>query len=150
MGALNPDILKISQKKGALRAINLIKEKQIIKLKGRTCAYGRPRRCYITKEDASSPTTSLEDFFISLIIDAHEGRYVEIFDFPGAYLNSDTPEDKFILLEIEGDFVDIMCEVNPEQKKNVRVENGVKVIDLRLLKALYGCIESAVLWYDIY
>ena len=30
------------------------------------------------------------------------------------------------------------------------MENGVKVLYLRLLKALYGCIESALLWYDIY
>ena len=60
------------------------------------------------------------------------------------------PEDKFILLNIEEGFVDIMCEVNPEHKKNVDVVNGVKVLYLRLLKDLYGCVESALLWYDIY
>ena len=43
-----------------------------------------------------------------------------------------------------------MCEVNPEQKKNIRVENGVKVLYLRLIKALYGCMEYALLWYDLY
>ena len=46
---------------------------------------------------------------------------MEIFDVPGAYLNVDTPEDKFILTNIEGKFVDIMCQVNPKQKKNVCV-----------------------------
>ena len=40
-----------------------------------------------------------------------------IFDVPGAYLNSEIPEDKFILLNIEGGSVDIMCEVNPKRKK---------------------------------
>ena len=44
MGALNPDSLTISQKKGALRAINLIKEKRSGNIKGRTCADGRPQR----------------------------------------------------------------------------------------------------------
>ena len=39
VGALNLDSLKRSQNKGALRAINLIKEKRSGKLKGRTCAY---------------------------------------------------------------------------------------------------------------
>ena len=58
----------------------------------------------------------------------HEGRDVAIFDVPAAYLNEDMLEDKFILLKIEVEFVDIMCEVNPEHKKNVRVENGVKVL----------------------
>ena len=30
------------------------------------------------------------------------------------------------------------------------MENGVKVIYIRLLKALYGCMESALLWYYVY
>ena len=30
------------------------------------------------------------------------------------------------------------------------VENGVKVLYLRLLKALYICMEYAILWYDLY
>ena len=48
------------------------------------------------------PTIYLEALFTSLIIDAHEGIYVDISDVPGAYLNTDMPEDKFILLKIEG------------------------------------------------
>ena len=118
MGALDPDSLTRSHKKGSLGAINLIEEKRSGKLKGRKYKDGQPERCYITKEDASSLTISLEYFFTSIIIDAHEGRDVVIFDFPGTYLNTDMPEDKFILLNIEGGFVDIICEVNAKQKKN--------------------------------
>ena len=150
MGSLNPDSRTISQKKGALSAINLIKEKRSGKLKGRTCANVRPQRCYITKEDASSPTIYLEYSFTSLIVTVHEGRDVVIFDVPREYLNADMPEDKFILLKVEVEFVDIMLEVKPKHNKNVCVENGVKVIYLRLLKALHGCMESALLWYDLY
>ena len=58
----------------------------------------------------------MEYFSTSLIIDANEGGGVEIFDVPGVYLNADTPEDKFILLNIEGKFVDIMSEVNTYHK----------------------------------
>ena len=75
---------------------------------------------------------------------------MDIFYVPGAYLNADIIEDKYILLKIEGEFVDIVCEVNHEHKINVRVENGVKVIYIRPLKALYGCMEYALLWYDLY
>ena len=75
---------------------------------------------------------------------------MEIFDDPGAYLNADITEDKSILLKNEGEFVEIMCEVNPKQNKNVRVDNGVNELYLRLLKALYGCMEYALLCYDIY
>ena len=44
-----------------------------------------------------------------------------LFNVPGAYLNSDMTEDKFILLNIEGETVYILCEVDPKHKKNVRV-----------------------------
>ena len=60
------------------------------------------------------------------------------------------PEYKSVFLNIEGEFVDIRYEVNPKHKKNVRVENGVKVLYLQLLKALYGCMEYAILCYDLY
>ena len=40
-----------------------------------------------------------------------------IFDVLGAYLNSYMPENKFLLLKLEDDFVDIMCKVNPKLRK---------------------------------
>ena len=43
-----------------------------------------------------------------------------------------------------------MCEVNPEHKMNLCVENGVNILYLRLLKDLYGCMEYTLLWYDLY
>ena len=43
-----------------------------------------------------------------------------IFDVPGAYLNDNMPEDNIVLLKLEDDFVDIMCEVNPEFIKEVQ------------------------------
>ena len=91
MRSLNPDSLTISQNKVALRYINLIKEKRSRTIKGRVCADVRPQRCYITKEDASSPTISLESLFASLIINAHEGIDVVIFYVPRANLNADMP-----------------------------------------------------------
>ena len=43
-----------------------------------------------------------------------------------------------------------MCEVNPEYKNDVRYENGKKVLYLQILTALYGMIESALLWDKFY
>ena len=37
----------------------------------------------------------MEALLAQLIIDSFEERAMEIFDVPGAYLNSDMPEDKF-------------------------------------------------------
>lgn len=30
------------------------------------------------------------------------------------------------------------------------IENGTKTIYLRLIKALYGCVKSAILWYQLF
>ena len=43
-----------------------------------------------------------------------------------------------------------MCDVNPEYKPYVRYENGKKVLYVRILKALYSMIESALLWYTLF
>ena len=145
-------LLTTYNKRRALRAINLIKEKRCGKIKGRTCADGRPQRAYTPREEASSPTISLESLMALLLIDAHEGRDVAIFDVPGAYVHAKLPDDKFVLLlKIEGPFVDIMCcEVNPEYKENVMFEGDKKVLYVQILQALYGMIESALLWYSLY
>ena len=47
LGTLDPDKLTMSQKKNALRAINLIKVKRCGKVKGRTCADGSGQRKYV-------------------------------------------------------------------------------------------------------
>ena len=103
----------------------MIKEKRCGKIKGRTCADGRPQKAYTLKEDSSSPTIFLESFMASLLIDAHEERDVAIFDVPGAYLHAELPPEKTVLLRIEGSFVDIMCDVNPDFLPGRRKEGAI-------------------------
>ena len=43
-----------------------------------------------------------------------------------------------------------MCEFNPEFINDVQQEGKKKVLYLRVLKSLYVCIESALLWYNLY
>jgi hypothetical protein len=63
-------------------------------------------------------------------------------------LNADM--DEFVLIKLSGDATDIMCEANSNYKKFVTIENGKKVLYLQLLKALYGCVRSALLWYELF
>lgn len=93
---------------------------------------------------------TLEALLCSMMIDAYEQRAVATFDIPGVYLQASLPEDKFVLLKLEGQFVTIMCEVNPEYDQYIIEENGKEVLYLRIKKALYGMIESALLWYELY
>ena len=86
----------------------------------------------------------------TLVVDAYEVWYVAIFDAPGAYLNTYMPDEKDVRLKLEGKFMDIMYVVNTDRMPNTRYENGKKVLYLRILKALYGCIESDIFWYELY
>ena len=136
------------QKRRALRAINVIKEKRCGKIKGRTVADGRPQRALYTKEETSSPTVSTDALLLTLLVDAHEKRDVATADVAGAYLHAKLED--FTLLKMEGDSVDIMCEVNEDYRQFVTYERGRKVLYLQLLKALYGCVQSALLWYELF
>ena len=62
-GAVSPDSMSEQERRRALRAINLIKLKRCGKVKGRTCTDGSVQRGYISKEDSSSPTISLQALF---------------------------------------------------------------------------------------
>jgi hypothetical protein len=117
-------------------------------LKGRTCADGSTQRDKYTKEQTASPTVSTDALMLSLIIDMYERRDVATADVVGAYLNADM--DDFTLLKLQGDIVDVMCEVNAKYAEFVAIENNKKVLYLRLLKALYGCVRSALLWYELF
>ena len=84
------------------------------------------------------------------MINSHEGRSVQTFDVPVAYLHAPLPDDKVVRMEFEGEFVDIICEVNPEYENFVIYEKGKKVLFMLILKAIYGMIEIALLWYDLF
>ena len=91
---VDPKTLTVSEKKKALNAVTLIKEKRNGDIKGRACAIGSKQRRYL-KEDESvaSPTLSVDALFATLMIDADEGRDVATFDVPGAFLQPEMPEN---------------------------------------------------------
>ena len=82
---------------------------------------------------------------LTLIIDAYEGRDIAVYDVPGAFLQSVIPKDKKLLMIICGNFVNILCEVKPECKYYVRIDKKGRVF-----QAIYGCIKSALMWYNLY
>ena len=138
------------EQRRALRAINQIKLKRCGKVKGRTCANGSVQRGYIFKEDSSLQTISLNALFTTWIINSIEGWKVQTFDVPGAYLHAEIPEDERVFMKFEKEFVDIMCEVNPEYKEHVRIKNGRKVLYVQVLKVICGMIESTLRWYKLF
>ena len=91
----------------------------------------------------------------TLMIDAFEERDVAIADVSGAYLHAEFPTDKKVVLKLSGLFVEIMCDINPEYKEHIVYENTkkgkrIKCLYVKVLRALYGCLKSALLWYNLY
>ena len=86
-----------------------------------------------------------------LMIGEYEKRKFISFDLPGAFLQAKFDEDKMLLLKLRGDaVVDVMCQVNPMHNQNGRYEDGKKVLYLKIIRAIYGCIESALEWDNLF
>ena len=64
----------------------------------------------------------MEELLAQLLINTFEERVLVMFDVSGSYLNTGMPEDMLVLLNLEDEFVDIMCKVNPEFIKIISTE----------------------------
>jgi hypothetical protein len=144
---VNEGDLTARQKKSALESLMFLKEKRDGYIKGRACADGRKQREGSTKSDATSPTVALESVLITATIDAFEKREVAIVDVPGAYLTADMDEEVFMC--IRGKLAELMVKTAPDIYRNyiyVGPDNK-PVLYVKLQKALYGCLRSALLFY---
>ena len=134
-------MLTPEKKQKSLRSVKVINDKQCGKIKGKTCAGFSTQRRNIPKEDTLLPTISLEVLMTNFLVGTYEVWDVAIFYVPGHYLNADMPDDIYFRLKLEGGFLYIMCNVNPYHIPNIWHKNVNKVFYLRVLKALYRCIE---------
>ena len=112
------------------------------KLKGRLVARGdeQDKELY---DNLSSPTARLTSTFSVAAIAACEGRRVEVGDIPGAYLNADMKEK--VVMKINRIMSAEICKIDSAYNDYLDEKGCLSVI---LLKALYGCVESAKLWNE--
>ena len=76
-------------------------------------------------------------------IAASENRVVTVADVGGAYLNALMTEE--VLMTLSQFLSSRLVKLRPEYKKFLS-ENGT--LTVKLLKALYGCVQSAKLWFE--
>ena len=139
--------LSPEQKREALGYLMFLKKKRCGKIKGRGCADGRKQRAYITKEQSTSPTISTKAVFLTAVVDAWENRKVAVLDIPGAFIQVD--EDKLVHIRFCGEMVDKLLEIDHELYSGyVTEECGEKVMYVELLKALYGTLCTARLFWE--
>ena len=75
---------------------------------------------------------------------AHHNHHVMTLDHTAAYLNA-TMEGPIVEVMLSAEVSEMLCKINLSDRQYMR-KNGK--IYVRLKKALYGCVQSAVLWYN--
>lgn len=136
--------LSPTQRKGVLRSHLFIKKKRDNSIKSRFVGGGNKQLRAFAMVDTNSPTVTTEALFSTIAIDAFEGRHVATMDIEGAYLHADMVGD--VYLNIEPILADILCDID-RSYSSFRNSDGRMLV--KLDKALYGCIESARLFYDL-
>ena len=114
------------------------------RLKARLVAGGHLQ----SREDVegASPTPATEAVFMVAAIAALEGRAVATVDFPSAFLLADIPDDApEIFVELNKFETRVLSKIDNRYEQYVQ-PNGKCLVKLK--KPLYGCIESARLWYE--
>jgi hypothetical protein len=144
--------MKPSKRKKAQMALMFLTEKRDKSMKGRMVYNGKPTREWLSQEDAASPTAALESILITGVIKAKEERDVMTCNIPNAFIQAHLPkkepgEDR-VVMKITGVLVDMLVDINPElYSPAVVLENRNKVPYVEVLKAIYGMLEAALLWY---
>ena len=135
------------ERKDVLSSLMFLTEKRCGKLKSHACANGSTQREYIKKEDAASPTVSGDSVMITSAIDAHEDRKIATLDIPGAFLYTDLDEN--VVMILRGPLAELMVGIDPELYTPfmVTTSKNEKILYVKMLKAIYGLLRSALLFY---
>ena len=98
-----------------------------------------------SRNEISSPTASITSLLIVASMAASEGRSVATADFSSAYLKAVMPEEHKVFVRVDPRMAAFLLKLRPQLREFVRGDGSLV---MRLKRALYGCIQSARLWYD--
>jgi hypothetical protein len=140
--------LTYDERRRALSSLMFLKEKRDSLVKARMCANGRKQKDGTwSKQETTLPTVATESVFITAIIYMQEGRNVACFDIPRAFLHTNVVED--ITMVLKGRLAELMVQVAPNfYRKYITVDKkGTVILYVKMQKALYGLLRSALLFY---
>ena len=140
--------LTYNEKKKAILLLTFLKEKRDSSVKARMCAEGHKQKDGIwLKQETTMLTVATESVFLTAVIDVHEGPNVACFDIPGAFLHPDVDEN--ITVVLKGRLAELMVQVASNlYRKYIAVDRkGTAILYVKMQKALYGHLRSALLFY---
>ena len=139
------------EKRRAMESLIFLVEKRDKCIKGRACANGSSQREYMERDEAASPTTMTESVMITATIDAKQNRDVMTADITNAFVQVDFDEKEKgerIIVKIRSSLFNVLTELSPKTfEKYVVYEGNNKVLYVRMIKALYGMLQSSLLYY---
>eukprot|EP01038_Epipyxis_sp_PR26KG_P018905 gene18905-26771_t len=121
-----------------------LKKKSEDLVKGRRLVAGGHQQDKSAYENLSSPTIAMQSVFMIFAIAQHEKRYIVCLDIEGAYLNADMGPNE-VLMKLDPFVSEILISMYSEYGEYLNPYD--KCIYVKLNKALYGCVESAKLFY---
>ena len=94
----------------------------------------------------------MESISLTMVIDAKENRDIMTADIPNAFIQAHMPDIKNgehrVIMKITGVLVDLLVKLAPDiYSSYVVFEKGKKVLYVEVLRALYGMLVAALLWY---
>jgi hypothetical protein len=148
---IDKEALNDVEKRRALESLIFLSEKKDGSIKARHCANGSTQREYMQREEVASPTVNTESTMLTAVIEAEEGRDVATCDIPNAFIQTEVDDvdgqGNRTILKIRGVLVGLLCQMDPIYAKFVREEKQGPVLYLHVKKAIYGMMESALLFY---
>ena len=144
----NAKTLTYEQKRRALESIMHVKHKRDDSKRARLCADGRKQRLTMRKDETASPTVCTDSTFITAAMEAAEHRRTAVVDLPSAYLHADMDDEEEVLMVLRGDLANMMALAAPDvYRKYITITtDGKPILYVKLCKALYGCLKSALLF----
>ena len=136
-------------KKKIIESLIFITEKQDGTIKSRFCADGRKQQDWLSKEDTSSPTASLELLMILAAIDAKEQRNVITIDIPNAFIQTEQDANQTIFMRIKEKLCKMMVHMIPEIYKDfITYKKETMTLYVKLNKTMYGTLTASLLYYQ--
>jgi hypothetical protein len=142
-----------TQRKSVIRMSCFVRDKvdaegKLLKIKARLVAGGHMQdKSIYQSSEISSPTVSTSSVFSIISTGISEGRKFSKFDISTAYLNADMPDKDLVHMTLDKQMSEILLKCDDSNEfKGCADEKGQ--VTVRLKKALYGCVQSAKLWYD--
>jgi hypothetical protein len=116
--------------------------------RGGGMAGGNNQHAYISKDDASSPTITVESVLLSCI--AEEERDVAVLDIPNAFVPTRVENEKdMAFIKIRGILVDILVEIARDVYNSYfsKDNKGMKQLLVQCQNALYDTMVASLLYY---